>query len=162
MFYSGRLLSHLSAERTKVPDELINLLRINQHAVVVMDSDRKKAGEDLNETKRRVQEECQRSNSVCWVTDGREVENYLSRHVVVAVCEELTGKQVEFFMKPYAKFDQALSRALQTAGAENLNYAADKVKYAEGFANHFGLTDMSKQLRSHVDEVVAKINFWNE
>lgn len=162
MFYGGRLLAHLSAERTKVPDELINLLRINQHAVVVMDSDRRKASEDLNETKRRVQEECQRSGSICWVTDGREVENYLSRRVVVAGCGEFAGKQVEFLMKPYTKFDQALSRALNTAGAKNLDYAADKVKYAEKFAKLFGLTDMSKQLRSRVDEVAAKIKFWNE
>jgi len=87
MLYGGRLLSHLSIERDKVPEELIHILKINQNAVVIMDSDRKKVREHLNKTKQRVREECERNGGICWVTDAREVENYLPKRVVAATCD---------------------------------------------------------------------------
>lgn len=162
MFYGGRLLSHLCADRDKVPDELIHILKINQNAVVVMDSDRKQARARLNKTKQRVREECERSGGICWVTDGREVENYLPERVVVAACEELVGKQIEISIGQYDKLEDVLSQALRTAREKNLDYAASKVKYARKFAQHFGLDDMDSQLRKHIEEIVAKIKAWNK
>ena len=41
MFYGGRLLRHLSADDEEI-DEFINLRRINQNLVIIIDSDRKK------------------------------------------------------------------------------------------------------------------------
>jgi len=162
MFYGGRLLSHLCAERDKVPDELIHILRINQNAVVVMDSDRKQPRARLNRTKRRVRDECEHSGGICWVTDGREIENYLPERVVVAACEELVGKQITIAIEQYDKFEDTLSQALKKARAKNLDYSADKVKYARKFVQHFELADLDNQLRKRIEEIVARINHWNE
>jgi hypothetical protein len=162
MFYGGRLLSHLCADRDKVPDELIHILRINQNAVVVMDSDQKQAGAHLGKTKRRVREECKRSGGICWVTDGREIENYLPERVIVAACEELVEKQIKISIGRYEKFEDALSQALKTARAKRLDYAGDKVKYARKIVQHFGIDDMEKPLRKHIERIVAKIKSWNE
>jgi predicted ATP-dependent endonuclease of OLD family len=162
MFYGGKLLSHLCADRDEVPDELIHVLRINQNAVVVMDSDRKQARAHLNKTKRRVREECERSGGICWVTDGREIENYLPERVVAAACEELVGKQITIAIGQYDKFEETLSHALKAARARRLDYSADKVKYARKFAQHFELADMDSQLRKRIEEIAAKIKYWNE
>jgi hypothetical protein len=162
MFYGGRLLSHLSADRDKVPDKLIRILKINQNAVVLMDSDRKRARTRLNRTKLRVREECERSGGICWVTDGREVENYLPGRVVAAACEELVGKRIEFPVGPYDKFEEVLSQALKAARAKHLDYSADKVRYAQQFVQYFELADMDNQLRKRIEEIVARIKSWNE
>ena len=162
MFYGGRLLSHLHADRDKVPDELIRILKINQNAVVMMDSDRKQARAHLNETKRRVREECKCSGGICWVTDGREIENYLPERVIVAACEELVGKQIKISIGRYDKFEDVLSQALETARAKRLNYAGNKVKYAREIVQHFGIDDMENPLRKHIERIVAKIKSWNE
>jgi hypothetical protein len=76
MFYGGRLLSHLSADSREV-NEFIDLRRINQHLVVVIDSDRRKKGEKLNRTKLRIRSEFDKGLGFAWVTEGRAIENYV-------------------------------------------------------------------------------------
>jgi len=55
-----------------------------------------------------------------------------------------------------------LSEALKTAKAKNLNYSANKIKYARKFVQHFELSDMSNHLKKHIEQLVAKIKFWNK
>ncbi|HUU91155.1 MAG TPA: AAA family ATPase [Phycisphaerae bacterium] len=102
MFYGGRLLSHLSLRRPDCadsafpdPHDLIPLLRLNQHSIMVMDSDRPKSGARLGKSKLRVKKECQQNGIVCWVTDGREIENYLPGECIIESCiANGTGYQV--------------------------------------------------------------------
>ncbi|BCS42736.1 MULTISPECIES: ATP-dependent nuclease [Pseudomonas syringae group] len=77
MFYGGRLFSHLTASETALND-LISLRRLNRNSAIVFDSD--KAGPDdvLTETKQRLQAEFNSGNGLAWVTEGREIENYLN------------------------------------------------------------------------------------
>ena len=162
MFYGGRLLSHLNAERDGVPDELIPILRINQNAIVVMDSDRKSDRDVINETKQRIQKECECNGGICWVTDGREIENYLSENVLASTCMELLGKEITVSAKSFAKFDHMLAKAIESTGAGKIDYSTDKPKYARIFAKYFALANMSDQLKSRVAEIAEKINRWNE
>lgn len=83
MFYGGRLLSHLSASDVEV-DDFIGLRRINQWLSVVIDSDRKRAGGQINATKRRVRDEVNGGPGMAWVTKGREIENYVNPMVMSA------------------------------------------------------------------------------
>jgi predicted ATP-dependent endonuclease of OLD family len=76
MFYGGRLLSHLSADDEEV-DEFISLRRINQNLAIIIDSDRKKKGQAMNPTKRRVRDEFNKGPGFAWITAGREIENYI-------------------------------------------------------------------------------------
>ncbi len=163
MFYGGRLLSHLSTERDEVTDELIDMLKINQHPVVMIDSDRKHAEDTVNTSKQRISDECNTSECICWITHGREIENYIASRVVTAACQELFGVPVQFEEKPFEKFDDALDQALKNAGFEKgCKYGADKVKFAKVFAEHFELEDMSSQLKERVSGVVDKIRSWNK
>lgn len=83
MFYGGRLLSHLSCAAPDPEASFIDLLRLSRNAAVLIDSDRQirpngKFRSLLNQTKRRIRDEAQLSGSYVWITDGREIENYIS------------------------------------------------------------------------------------
>src|SRR5947207_7404020 len=99
MFYGGRLLSHLSLLRDEPElsaDELIKLLRISQNSAIVIDSDRTKSDAEINETKTRIAKECKEAGVFCWISAGREIENYLTPESIAAVYNEITGCQREF------------------------------------------------------------------
>lgn len=82
MFYGGRLFSHVSGAEAseealndgEAVDDFISLRRINRHSAIVFDSDKSSANSPLSETKLRLQKEF---GSQAWVTQGREIENYL-------------------------------------------------------------------------------------
>jgi predicted ATPase len=77
MFYGGRLLSHLTADELGESD-LIQLLPINRHCVVVIDSDRGAQNQAIRPSKQRVINEVDQVHGISWLTEGREIENYYS------------------------------------------------------------------------------------
>lgn len=101
MFYGGRLLSHLSAEDLDGGqadiDALIAVRRLNRRLVVVIDSDKKNDEEPVNSTKERIKNELQTHGGICWITAGREVENYVSPSVMT-----------EALKSTYPKFEKQL------------------------------------------------------
>ena len=97
MFYGGRLLRHLSADDEEV-DEFISLRNINRNLAILIDSDRKKKGQIMNPTKRRIRDEFNEGPGFAWITAGREIENY--------VAPELMGASVK---KVYRNSDRLVS-----------------------------------------------------
>lgn len=80
MFYGGRLLSHLELGDNEAK-KAVDLISLNRKAIIVIDSDRDYATQRLNATKKRIIEEVGKVGGLCWVTKGREIENYLSMSV---------------------------------------------------------------------------------
>lgn len=78
MFYGGALLRHLTAEDPAVV-HFISLPRINRNFLVVIDSDRKAATDNINQTKQRVKQELEQGpDSVgVWITAGYTIEDYV-------------------------------------------------------------------------------------
>lgn len=138
MFYGGRLLSHVSLARedaepeddTEDANDLVHLLRINQHSAIVIDSDRRKSTDRLNATKLRVQEQCTASNVLCWITDGREIENYLPASVLKATFAELSGCTPEIKLLPFGSIGEALKKALKKSWPRSNYYDQAKPKMA--------------------------------
>jgi predicted ATPase len=87
MFYGGCLRSHLTySEGEKLVDGFISLCRLNRRGVFVMDSDMESETDALNTTKKRLQAEFDNGPGHAWITDGREIENYLpSEDIVKAI-----------------------------------------------------------------------------
>jgi predicted ATP-dependent endonuclease of OLD family len=85
MFYGGRLLSHLSTTDADDADHdlqaLIEVRKLNRNIAVIIDSDKDKTDKPINPTKTRISEELN-SNGFCWVTQGREIENYVSTELM--------------------------------------------------------------------------------
>lgn len=149
MFYGGRLLAHVTLERGDASDadDLIHLLRINQHSAILIDSDRRKGADEINETKRRVRTECTKSGSVCWITDGREIENYLPAGAVAAAYEPLVGKQMELKIPRHGSLEDSLKKA---AGKRNWksswSYNDAKPQRAREIVKHITRASLSDEL----------------
>lgn len=88
MFYGGRLLSHLSADSEEV-QEFIGLRALNQNLALIMDSDKKSSRSHINSTKKRLQQEFSAGSGMCWITKGREIENYIDHELLQGVVRSL-------------------------------------------------------------------------
>jgi predicted ATP-dependent endonuclease of OLD family len=154
MFYGGSSISHIGINREKPDNEalakLIELLPINQHAIVIMDSDRDTLESKNYETKLRVCAECKKAGGFCWITDGREIENYIPNRVINAAMKE---NEQTFLISDFAKIEDVL-------GIESKNYV--KVKYANLFASHFTKDDIRNDLKIRLDDLISYIRKWNE
>lgn len=83
MFYGGRLASHLSGlDEDQIMNDFISLRRLNRRSVIVIDSDREKKGGRINSTKIRLRNEFDNGPGHAWITEGREIENYLSHDLI--------------------------------------------------------------------------------
>lgn len=90
LFYGGRILSHHGFD--DVEADLVRAVSLSRNFAVVIDSDRKTATDEINDTKVRVQNEVERQGGFCWITEGREIENYLSASTLKAMSAEFTVK----------------------------------------------------------------------
>lgn len=164
MFYGGRLLSHLSLSRDDLglsTEELIKLLRINQNSAITIDSDRTSNAAEINETKNRIVNECNASGVFCWITAGREIENYLAPASVAAVYNEMTGIHPNFTLRAYQKIGRVLEDAYRAEWKPAFNYDNDKPAMARRIAVQ--MTEMPDRLdlRARMCELVQRIRAAN-
>jgi len=164
MFYGGRLLSHLSLSRDDPElsaDELIKLLRINQNSAIVIDSDRTKSDAEINETKTRIQKECKQAGVLCWVTAGREIENYLTPESVAAVYNEMIGTQREFTLGTYQKIGRVLENAYKPQWRAAFDYDGNKPTLARRIVPSMTEIPDRLDLTLRIRELVQRIRAAN-
>jgi hypothetical protein len=162
MFYGGRLLSHLSADDDEV-SEFIQLRSLNQNLCIVIDSDKKLAGTPINATKERIKREFEQGASLAWVTEGREIENYIDHNVLQAVVKSIYESK---YHSPEAggKFDHALHYWPQTPSGNrstNSETVIDKVRVSKLVAEQPANLDVY-DLRERITELVQHIRSANE
>lgn len=164
MFYGGRLLSHLSLTRDEPglsAEELIQLLRINQNSAIVIDSDRTRTDADVNETKGRIANECKEAGVLCWITAGREIENYLMPASVAAVYNEMTGSQRNFTLGTYQKISRVLESAYRQQWKAAFNYENNKPAAARRIAANITEIPDRLDLNLRMRELVQRIRTAN-
>jgi len=156
MFYGGRNLSHLSVDSEEVED-FISLRSLNQNCAVVIDSDRASKSDSINETKKRICEEFRKGRGVSWVTQGREIENYLDFEVL---SQAIRTAHPKTYAKPANRgepYDDVL--AFRPKAAPNKRpkpKQADKVKVAkliESAPVKFDVLDLEER----IEEIVSMI-----
>jgi putative ATP-dependent endonuclease of OLD family len=152
-FYGGRILAHFTANDDPVED-LVQVLRINRHAIMVMDRDGDDETVRLNANKQHIQTELE--DDACWVSQGREVENYLPlaliRRTLVADCPEVA--RVEFGLNDH------LAEVLEEMNGGPGRY--DKVAFARRFCAQMTNADVDVlDLRGRLDAIVQLIRGWN-
>src|SRR5437868_8341394 len=78
IFYGGRLLSHLTAvEQDAEHQDAVSLLRVNRNSVLLIDSDKRYQSASIGANKKRLAQEVTESGGMSWITNGKEIENYL-------------------------------------------------------------------------------------
>lgn len=156
VFYGGRLLAHLSAELPDIAvDEVVKILRVNRNALILIDSDKDKSEDQLNTTKKRIVSEIEKLKGMAWVTQGREVENYLPLAAIqnkIANATELPGE--------FEDFVEYLERIEAGTGKR---FARNKVMFAEMMIPAFTKENIACQLdlNDRLTTAVAMIRKWN-
>lgn len=161
MFYGGRLLSHLTLNEKYEVDNFIKLLKINRNAIVVMDSDRKKSGERVNKTKKRIKEECEKNGCIPWITNGREIENYLTDDLLSDVIQELTNETIDIVLPQFDKIEDVISKKLKSKNIDDIKYASNKVYFANLFVESLTQSHIQNPLRKELKKVEKEILKWN-
>lgn len=73
------MLSHYSAENI---EGLISILTTNRNAVILIDSDKRSRQSQINDTKKRIRQEFETKQMMCWITKGKEIENYIPAEAI--------------------------------------------------------------------------------
>lgn len=151
LYYGGKVLSHYSADEEGQKD-LINILTTNQNAAIVIDSDRKSKNSKINATKVRIRDEFLKINGFCWVTQGKEIENYLP-----AACINSQYGSTLKNIGQYQLFPEYISKV-------DKNFSGHKVTFAKAVAEHitrdnsYEMLDLEKQIKK-LYEMIKK---WNK
>lgn len=157
LFYGGRLLAHFTAEEE--PDlNLIDMLKINSNAAILIDSDIKRSGQQINSTKNRIIDEFTKMDAYSWITAGREVENYLP--------QELVAKQFNIKLSSsfnnFKSFFDVLDKS-DSAKKLGSKYRNKKVELAHLLCEHGDISDWKNilDLNEKVSTLVEAIRKWN-
>lgn len=146
IFYGGRLLSHLSSEAPKDVNSSISILNTNRNSIILIDSDKRNQQTQINSTKLRIKEEFKSMNSMCWITKGKEIENYISSSVVDAFLD----KENTTLVDKYGSFFEHLNNIENGIGTK---YEVKKPLLAEKL-----ISDMTKENMEGVLDIDNKMN----
>ena len=145
MFYGGRLAAHLSqAPDSPEISDFISLRRLNRRGLMILDSDREKPHAPINATKRRLQDEFDSGPGHAWITDGREIENYLQPSQLTSAIAAIHPKAVQ--IAGTGKH----ANLLRIKSAKGKEAMASKVEVAKYVVEHFepdlGALDLRKRV----------------
>ena len=161
-FYGGSLLARMQFTSPETADEkLANLLKVNPNIVVVCDSDRASRGAKLKPRVRRIRDEVgAMASGHVWITDAREIENYLPGAVLGEALSKSPLPDPEQFE---SFFPRARSRRPSYVEGRLNGKHQDKVELASLVAPH--MTGELMRLRFDWSEQMAKvvrcIKSWN-
>ncbi|WP_157184013.1 ATP-dependent nuclease [Nocardia takedensis] len=149
MFYGGRLLSHLSTEEPNSVDQFISLRRLNRHLAMMIDSDRTNPQARINATKARVVGELAGDEpGICWVTEGRTVENYVPPTLLAEVLDALYPRRT--FTPNNGKYSDVLRPTDPKAGPDKVRVARAVI---ERWSAGLDYLDLHKKIRALVQMI---------
>jgi predicted ATP-dependent endonuclease of OLD family len=156
MFYGGALISHLSAD-DEAAKKFIKLRDLNRNIAIIIDSDKAKPRAKLKTVTHRIKEEFEKNGGIVWITEGREIENYIDPDLLH---QALKTKHSKIYKQPsdIGKFDNSFYFIRKnTRESENVIYKnADKVGIAEIVCQTE--TDFTRfDLKRKVSEIVEMI-----
>ena len=158
MFYGGRLFSHLTAKDNDELEDKINdfisVRNLNRNAVIMFDSDKENSRAILNSTKQRLRAEFNCGSGLAWVTEGREVENYLDYDKVEKSVRAVHPSFKEITFKK-GKWENLLKYKEVESRTEKI---ANKVKVARHYIKENEVDFSVLDLNARVDELCQFIS----
>lgn len=154
LFYGGRLLSHLTGKLDN-SNELIQLFKANVHSIIVIDSDKTNPNKKINKTKQRIRKEFNKNQAIVWITQGKEIENYLSKNIFKKIYN--VDKQIG----QYEKIDDFLNTNCRKKNKGSY-YVTHKVSESVLIAKEMLLEDINiLDLKKQISTIVKQIETWN-
>ncbi len=152
MYYGGKLLSHYEAvEQENRTTGLLNILTTNRHAAIVMDSDKKARSTPIRETKKRVKAEFDNKGFFCWISKGKEIENYVAVEAINAAYSSKLDPigQYEEFPEYIEKYDKYFTNHKVETARKLCEYITVE--------NSEGILDLKQQ----IEGLYKEIQKWN-
>jgi len=170
VFYGGSTLSWLSADsrffvtkkRKEDVNDFIKLLKLNKNAMVMVDRDKEEGAKW--ETKLRIKREIEGfEDSYFWMTDGSEIENYLTKSSIIRVFRARLEEN-ELFSHYRANSKKKFAFFVRDSEeAENSFYEGDKVDFARRITDNMIYKDIkgNKKLLGNIKNIYETILIWN-
>lgn len=149
LYYGGRLLSQYSADEET---DLVSIITTNRNAAIVIDSDKRNRATPLNKTKKRIIDEFDKLGMFCWVTKGKEIENYIPKKVI----ELKFGKEIRRQCDKYELFPDYIKPYYK-------NFTNKKVPFANEIKNFITNENSSSilDLKVQIVKLYKSIEKWN-
>lgn len=149
LYYGGRLLAHYSVEELT---NKINILTTNHNSAIIIDSDKRKRSDDINDTKKRIEREFKQQKLFCWITAGKEIENYLPREAI----NEITVTPLNKKCGVFDLFPKYIERVYP-------NFVNDKVGFAKKIVPHITVQNSENilDLKQQIEHLYKQIEEWN-
>lgn len=162
-FYGGALLARTQFADPEAADaDLVNLFAANPNFVVICDSDKRSEDSELKGRVQRIDDEVSKIPSgMIWITQGKEIENYLPGVVLKQALEKTEDiadpKTYERFF-PGQKADGG-SYAEKALGMTHI----DKIDLAILCRSHMSKALMASRLdwMDRMNEIIERIERWN-
>ena len=165
-YYGGSILARSEfAPPEQSNDELVNLLRINNNVAVICDGDRTVAsgtGSEIKKRVRRIEGEVEKiDGAFLWITDAKEIENYIPGGVWATVYRH------DRPVPDPDKYDKFPTREIGDDAfvLKNLKRRSfDKCEFAGDAVPHLTRKVLEDrfELRSKMEELITQIKKWNE
>jgi putative ATP-dependent endonuclease of OLD family len=164
-FYGGALLAQTQfASPEEAENELVNLLRLNSNIIVVCDGDRTASsglGSELKARVRRIKDEVGRIQGAhIWVTQAKEIENYLPGQVLSKALSlpdlRNPGEFERFFPSERSEEDSFVQAVLRRKSVDKIDLASLAVPHMSR-----ELVESRFDLRDEVTKVIERIRAWN-
>ena len=149
LYYGGKTLSHYTTDEGLT--DLIDILTTNRNAAIVIDSDKTAEGKRINRTKTRIKTEFATIGGFCWITKGKEIENYISTEDL----QHRFGTQLPA-LGQYELFPQYIDTCYK-------NFSNKKVVFAKEMAE-FITAEKSRavlDLKVQIERLYKTIKQWN-
>lgn len=156
VFYGGRLLSNTTFDTENI-DNLINLMNVNQNSIILIDSDKTSRTKKINDTKNRIKTEFESNGQICWITKGKEIENYVPKEII----KDFYKKRIDSDFEQYQAIDSFLDLYDSKEGER---FKRDKIKYAQKYVEKMSFENMRDvlDLDAQMKRVVKEIEKWNK
>ena len=118
----------------------------------MIDSDKRSCDADINETKQRIETEFNRREMFCWITKGKEIENYIPWEAINEVYSNSPQKQCE----QYELFPKYIEKACP-------GFMQNKVKFAKHIVPYITTENAWKivDLEKNIKDLAVCIKKWN-
>jgi hypothetical protein len=161
-FYGGSVLADLDASPPSNSfSDAIDVLMINRNVIFVCDGDRTSSNPELKPRVKAICEQLDETQSLYWVTEGKEIENYIPLESFQMVHPK---KFQDGATSPRSiGLDETILDYLTHYGVTKAKAYTDKVTKAAAYAKYFTMDNLS--FRDEIDkkmrEICSEIRRWN-
>lgn len=158
--YGGSLHTHLSAddpEDKNRTDDFVQLLRVNRNSIILIDSDKEDAGDNITPSKQRLVQEIEEIGGMGWVTAGRTIENYIPIEALEALYK--LGQ----IPRP-GQFESFSEYLDEVSSGEGRRFLRSKVGFASRVISHLTRENLklTLDLQERLNRATQLIVSWND